>query len=203
MTKTNKKCNDCGACNHVDGKVAAHVSAVDPTNDTLKAAKKYVERETLDYGFYSRVLQKPFDSLNELAAEEQKYYDELKAKEDKAAQKKADAQKVEDAFKALNAARRTFKEKTAQLCEEYSAELATLKKAFELGQKDLESALASAEGAYKTALKEFQDKYENYHMTLKDGDFETTISNQVKRDVKAEADKDIVSDILKLLFGTI
>ena len=74
---------------------------------------------------------------------------------------------------------------------------------FELGQKDLESALANAETAYKTALKEFQDKYENYHMTLKDGDFETTISNQVKRDVKAEADKDIVSDILKLLFGAI
>ena len=155
------------------------------------------------YSYYSRVLQKPFDSLNELAAEEQKYYDEIKVKEDKAAQKKADAQKVEDAFKALNAARRTFKEKTTQLCEEYSAELATLKKAFELGQKDLESALASAESAYKTALKEFQDKYENYHMTLKDGDFETTISNQVKRETKTTADKDIVSDILKLLFGAI
>ena len=155
------------------------------------------------YSYYSRVLQKPFETLDELKAEEQKYYDELKAKEDKASQKKADAQKVEDAFKALNAARRTFKEKTTQLCEEYSAELATLKKAFELGQKDLESALANAESTYKTALKEFQDKYENYHMTLKDGDFETTISNQVKRDVKAEADKDIVSDILKLLFGAI
>ena len=155
------------------------------------------------YSYYSRVLQKPFDSLNELTAEEQKYYDELKAKEDKASQKKADAQKVEDAFKALNTARRTFKEKTSQLCEEYSAELATLKKAFELGQKDLESALASAEEAYKSALKEFQDKYENYHMTLKDGDFETTISSQVKKDVKTEADKDIVSDILKLLFGAL
>jgi hypothetical protein len=155
------------------------------------------------YSYYSRVLQKPFDSLNELAAEEQKYYDELKAKEDKAAQKKADAKKVEDAFKALNAARRTFKEKTSQLCEEYSAELATLKKAFELGQKDLESAVAAAEENYKAALKEFQDKYENYHMTLKDGDFETTISKHVDKEVNTEADKDIVSDILKLLFGAL
>lgn len=169
--------------------------------------KKNVTTEKEDvkqeYSFYSRVLQKPFESLNELKAEEQKYYDELKAKEDKAAQKKADAQKVEEAFKALNAARRTFKEKSSQLCSEYSEELATLKKAFELGQKDLESNLAAAEETYKAALKEFQDKYETFHLSLKDGDFETTISSQVKKDTKLEADKDIVSDILKLLFGSI
>ena len=155
------------------------------------------------YSYYSRVLQKPFETLDELKAEEQKYYDELKAKEDKAAQKKADAQKVEDAFKALNAARREYKEKLNQLCSEYSEELSNLKKAFELGQKDLESNLASAEETYKSALKDFQAKYENYHMTLRDGDFETTISNQVKKEVKTNTDKEIVTDILKLLFGAI
>ena len=89
------------------------------------------------YSYYSRLLNKPFDSVAELREAEAAYYAEQKAKEDKAAQKKAEAQKVEDAFKAMNAARREYKEKLTQLTKEYSEELATLKKAFELGKKDI------------------------------------------------------------------
>jgi predicted nucleic acid-binding Zn-ribbon protein len=166
--------------------------------------KKQNTNETKQvYSYYSRVLEKPFDSLDELASAEATYYEQLKQKEDKAAQKKADAQKVEDAFKALNAARKSYKEDLAQLTKEYAESLENLKKAFDLGKKDIADKLAAAETTFDEALKAFQAKYENYHMTLKDGDFETTISNQVKRDVKAEADKDIVTDILKLLFGAI
>ena len=204
MTKTNKKCNDCGACSHVDGKVAAHVTTADPTNDALKAAKKYVERETLDYGFYSRVLQKPFDSLSALKAAEEAYYAEQKAKEDKAAQKKADAQKVEEAFKALNAARKVYKEELSQLTEEYSEALAELKETFEFGKKDIHDRLAEAEEAYSKALKEFTDKYENFHMTLKDGDFETTISgsgNTSKLATDLSKSSDPYADIFKMVFG--
>ena len=58
------------------------------------------------YSYYSRVLEKPFDSLDELASAEATYYEALKAKEDKATQKKADAKVVEDAFKQLNATRK-------------------------------------------------------------------------------------------------
>jgi predicted nucleic acid-binding Zn-ribbon protein len=166
--------------------------------------KKQNTNETKQvYSYYSRVLEKPFDSLDELASAEATYYEQLKQKEDKAAQKKADAQKVEDAFKALNAARKSYKEDLAQLTKEYAESLENLKKAFDLGKKDIADKLAAAETTFDEALKAFQAKYENYHMTLKDGDFETTISNQVKRDIKAEADKDIVTDILKLLFGAI
>lgn len=166
--------------------------------------KKQNTNETKQvYSYYSRVLEKPFDSLEELASAEATYYEQLKQKEDKATQKKADAQKVEDAFKALNAARKSYKEDLTQLTKEYAESLENLKKAFDLGKKDIADKLAAAETTFDEALKAFQAKYENYHMTLKDGDFETTISNQVKRDVKAEADKDIVTDILKLLFGAI
>ena len=34
------------------------------------------EKETINYGFYSKVLQKPFDSLSELKAAEDVYYSE-------------------------------------------------------------------------------------------------------------------------------
>ena len=175
---TKKKCNDNCACSHVDAKQA-------------------------NYCYYSKVLGKPFDSLNELAMEEQKYYDELKAKEDAASQKKADAQKVEEAFKALNAARKIYKEELTALTTDYSEELEHLKKAFELGKKDINDKLAAAEDAYSTALKEFTDKYENYHMTLKDGDFETTISGSkttTTEPKKSSANVKTLADLFDLMF---
>jgi chromosome segregation ATPase len=128
------------------------------------------------YAFYSRVLNKPFDSVAELREAEAAHFTELKAKEDKAATKKADAKKVEDAFKALNQARKVYKEDLTQLTNEYSTAIADLKKAFEAGKSDIHAKLAAAEDDYSKALKEFTDKYESYHLSLKDGDFETTIS---------------------------
>jgi chromosome segregation ATPase len=130
------------------------------------------------YSYYSNVLKEPFDSIEQLKEAEATYYAKLKAKEDKAAQKKADATKVEDAFNELNTARKLYKESLIKLTEEYSNDLKELKTAFETHKSEIQDDLAAAETAYSTALKEFTDKYpEGYHLTLKDGDFETTISS--------------------------
>ena len=64
---------------------------------------------TYDCMFYSKVLKEPFNSIEELMEAEEAYYAKLKAKEDKAAEKKADAVKVEEAFKSLNASRKAYK----------------------------------------------------------------------------------------------
>jgi type I site-specific restriction endonuclease len=137
--------------------------------------------EDVNFAYYSRALNKPFDSLNELRAAEAEYYAEIKAKEDKAATKKADAQKVEEAFKALNTTRKAYKETLVKLTEKYSQDLKSLKETFEADKKELTDILAQAEEAYSVALKAFTDKYpEGYHLTLKDGDFETTISGASK-----------------------
>ena len=156
-----------------------------------------------DYAFYSKPLKQVFDSLEELKAAEAKHFGELKAKENKAAAKKADAKKVEDAFKAMNAARKDYREKTTQLTTEYSEAVANLKKVFELGKKDIREKLAAAEEAYSSALKEFTEKYpEGYHLTLRDGDFETTISgNSTVNNLKKEDNN--LFDLFDLLFGAI
>ena len=193
MTKANKKCIDCGACNHADGKKAEAVN-VKPMLD---------EKETLDYGFYSNVLQKPFERLEDLKKAEYVYYEEQKAKADKAAQKKADAQKVENAFKALNAARKAYKEDMTQLTKEYSEELENLRKAFDLGKKDIKDTLAAAEEAYSAALKEFTNAHpEGYHVTLRDGDFETTISGAktISTDDAIKSANNI-ADLFSMIFG--
>lgn len=164
---------------------------------------KLESEQAQTYAFYSKVLNKPFDSVAELREAEAAHYAEVKAKENKVAQKKADAQKVEDALKALNAARKAYKDSLTQLTAEYGEALIQLKKTFEHGKTDLHNKLADAEAVYQVALKEFTDKYDSYHMTLKDGDFETTISRNV--DVKhtnekaSKAARDLL-DVFDLLF---
>ena len=192
MEKTNK--TNCNCKSHADTScTCSHVDAKDP------------KKADIGYGYYSKVLNKPFDSIEELKTAEAGYYNAQKLKEDAAAQKKADAQKVEDAFKALNAARKEYKEKLTQLTGEYAEALENLKKAFELGKKDIHEALATAEENYSKALKEFTAKYDTYHLSLKDGDFETTISgstktNNVNTTKETPKTKDIF-DIFNIMFN--
>lgn len=172
---------------------------------TKKVSIKENESD-IAYGYYSKLLNKPFDSLAELRDAEAVYNAEQKAKADAAALKKADAQRVEDAFKAMNAARKEYKEKLTQLTKEYSEELTNLKKAFELGKKDIHNTLAVAEDNYSRALKEFTSKYDSYHFTMRDGDFETTISgsNNLQDSKKVETkDPSQVNlmNIFDLFFG--
>jgi chromosome segregation ATPase len=157
-----------------------------------------------NYMYYSKVLNAPFESLDALRAAEDEHYAKLKAKEDKAAEKKADATAVEEAFKALNAARKTYKDDINELTNVYSKGLVDLKEKFESSRKAIKETLAKAEDAYAKALKAFIDKYpEGYHLTLKDGDFETTISGQSsgsnKATVKTGAAKPV--DLFDLFFS--
>jgi chromosome segregation ATPase len=154
------------------------------------------------YSYYSKVLKKPFDSIKELKEAEEAYYAELKAKENKAATKKADAQKVEEAFKALNAARREYKENLTALTEKYTKDLRTLKSAFESDKKAVHDMLAKYEEAYSTALKAFTEKYpEGYHLTLKDGDFETTISSTSTSNSSTKDTANNLVSLFDLLFN--
>ena len=157
------------------------------------------KNNNVEYGYYSRLLKQPFDSVKELQEAEEAYYAKQKAREDAAAVKKADAKKVEDAFKALNTARKTYKEDLTQLTKEYAESLENLKKAFELGKKDIHNKLAEAEEVYQAALKEFTGKYDSYHISLKDGDFETTLSKQTSESTPAPTKKPI--DIFDLFLN--
>lgn len=146
------------------------VYTTDPT-----AGRQKVETE---YLYYSKVLSKPFESLTALKEAEAAFFAEQRAKEDKAAQKKADAQKVEEAFKALNLVRKAYKNNLVTIAEHYAEKLKELRAEFENAKTMEQNRLADAETAYANALNAFTKLYpEGYHLTLKDGDFETTISS--------------------------
>lgn len=143
----------------------------------------------LTYSFYSNILQKPFETVEVLREAEAVYFEAQRAKEAKAASKKSDATKVEDAFKALNAARKSYKDELVAITANYAESLKKLKAAFENDKAVVHNKLAKAEAVYETALREFNAKYpEGYHLTLKDGDFETTIHSTRNGDLTKAAD---------------
>ena len=151
-----------------------------------------------NYGYYSKVLNEPFDTVEELLEAEEAYYAKQKAKEEKALQKKADATEVENAFKALNAARKIYKETLTGITEAYAETLKELKEEFEAARVEANQELTKAEEAYSTALKNFTEKYpEGFHLTLKDGDFETTLSSQKQVNNKPRA----IYDLFDYLFN--
>lgn len=141
------------------------------------------------YSFYSNVLQKPFETVEALREAEAAHFEAQRAKEAKAASKKSDATKVEEAFKALNAARKAYKDDLMALTASYAESLKKLKAGFENDKSAIHDRLAKAEAAYELALREFNTKYpEGYHLTLKDGDFETTIHSARSGDLTKAAD---------------
>ena len=165
----------------------------------MKTNKNEDQKYVQSFAYYSRLLKEPFDSIEELNEAEEAYYAKQKAKEDKAAEKKADATKVEEAFKALNAARKTYKENLATLHKMYRENLKLLKNALEEDTAAESAILAAAEKTYADALKTFADKYpEGYHITLKDGDFETTISHET---TKSQEPEQMCEDALRKLFS--
>lgn len=173
---------------------------MDNINKPKKVTPKIKKDTTQEYSYYSNVLKEPFNSLEELKQAEESYYTKIREKEDKAAEKKADATLVEEAFKALNRARKAYREGLVAITERYSEDLKALKKALEEDKTKMQTILAEAEEAYATALKAFTDKYrDGYHLTLKDGDFETTISSQST--VNANKTASSIMNIFDLFFS--
>lgn len=127
--------------------------------------------------YYSDVTKKLYSTEDELKAAEKVVTAELAKKELATKEKKADAKVVEDAFKARNAARRDYNTKVVEARKAYNTALVEAKKAFDAAVTEATTAKDKAEEAYNVALKEFTNKHESYHMTLKDGDNVMTISN--------------------------
>lgn len=166
-----------------------------------KDNEKNVNINEQAYLYYSKVLKEPFESIEELNEAEEAYYAKLQAKETKAAEKKADAHKVEEAFKCLNTTRKAYKEALLKLTETYSVDLKKLKDTFSADKKELEDILAQAEDTYAAALKEFTDKHDQYHLTLKDGDFETTISGSHSSTTDIKTPDNSLFNIFDLIFN--
>lgn len=143
--------------------------------------------------FYSEVTKKLYESEEELNIAEKAVADENAKKAEAAQAKKADALKVEEAFKANNDAKREYNAKVIAARKMYNETVAAAKKTFDEAVADATKVKDAAEKTYDNALKEFTSKHDSYHMTLRDGDNVVTISNQT------DAFTNVMNDYNKLL----
>lgn len=128
--------------------------------------------------FYSEKLKKLFDTPEQVAEAEKIAEAEVLRKQKAAEDKKADANKVEVAFKERNIARREYNSKIIEAKKALNAAYSEAKEAYHKAVCDASAAKDKAEEVYDLALKEFVAKHpEGYHMTLKDGDNVMTISS--------------------------
>lgn len=120
---------------------------------------------------------KKFDSVEELEKAEAEVKATLAKKEEAAALRKAEAVKVEDAFKARNTARQIYNARALELRKAYNDALKKARDEFEAGLEEATKELKAKEVEYDAALSEFIKKHpEGYHLTLKDGDNVSTFS---------------------------
>ena len=150
--------------------------------------------------FYSDVTKKLYDTQEDLAAAETEAAEAEAKKAEAAKLKKADAKKVEDAFKANNDAKREYNTKVVAARKMYNESIAAAKKVFEEAVADATNAKEAADEAYDKVLKEFIDKHESYHMTLRDGDTVVVLSNQTATapDVFAKEYNNLLDMLLKI-----
>lgn len=154
------------------------------------------ESSGLEYGFYSKKLQRAFDSLEELRAAEQAVIAEAEAKKRAAEAKKAEASKVEEAYKSLNSVKRAYNEGLIEAKKAYLAVLQTAREKYETTLKTLDASLEAAQKCYDEALAEFTKAHpEGFHITLKDGDSVSTISRS--GNVK---DEDVFGNLFDFIF---
>ena len=152
--------------------------------------------QTNEYGFYSKKLQKPFDTLEELLKAEEVAELEARAKAEAAAVKKADATKVEEAFKKVNEAKKIMNETIDGASKVYAEEMKAAKDKYVTTVDQAEQAYIAAEKEYKERLSEFSKAHGNFHMTLKDGDVVSTVSRQSS---EVDSATEFLKSILRML----
>lgn len=143
------------------------------TNDEeVKVAQNEMTDEQKEAICYkSKLLNKYFDSYEELVAAEAPVKQAQKEKEEKALAKKADADVVQAAFVDFNAAKKAYEKAEAAASEKCNAVINQARSEYNKDLADVTAKLQEAERVYNMALEKFQEKHpEGYHLTLKDGD---------------------------------
>ena len=148
--------------------------------------------------YYSEILNKNFDSVEDLEKAEAEHKAEQAKKEEAKLAVKKESAEVEDAFKVRNAARKDYNVKLVEARKAYNEALRKAKDEFEASLKESTEALEKAEADYDARLKAFQKAHpEGYHITLKDGDNVVTYtSNPVDYQIRS-IDKDF-DDMLNM-----
>ena len=142
-------------------------------------------------GQFVRADQEP--NLDDKIKEAEANLANLKAEREKAltakreaesAVRKADATKVETAFREMNTARKNYTDVEREAKEQFNKTMALARKIYNEKVDPEIKKVEEAQNKYKAELEEFQKNHKNYHMTLSDPEndcTQTLISNSLDR----------------------
>lgn len=110
-------------------------------------SNKTEQSDTPAYKVYSDILQKPFNTVEELVAAEENYHERVLRKEAQIQQKKQRAEEVEQALKDLEAAKVEAREILVE------------------ANKKSSEVIKTAEDKYRELKRKFIDDYGAFHMS--------------------------------------
>lgn len=116
------------------------------TKEKALEAVPATKEETAEFGYYSKLLGKPFDTLDELREAEKAKRDEIKKQEELSSKKRERAKEIEDAYK-------------------HSMEV----------RKKAQEMIREADDAYYNLRDEFIKDYGSFHMTYSSNSTEDPI----------------------------
>lgn len=125
-------------------------------------------KEVEDFGYYSKLLKKPFDTKEELKAAEKEYNDAHAVELKKAEERKTEAKEIEEAIKHRDELlEKSYKTKN-DAYRTYLEAVESARKAYEETCGSVEAETREAAKAVDEKLREFCKKYPGgYHATIK------------------------------------
>lgn len=129
------------------------------------------KNEQPKYKVYSVVLNSLFDSVEELTTAEEKARKAEEAKKSLTEQRKADAEKVKEAYLACKASKKAYNKNLIKIRQEYNNAVQQAKSRYNKDVEDLAVTVNKATEDYNNLLAEFNKKYPGgFHLTLKETD---------------------------------
>lgn len=167
------------------------------TSDLTPTSQKEMKQDE-QVSYYSHKLKKLFTTMDELKTAEAEADNAEAEKAALSEARKVDAQKVEEAWKAVNTLRATCKTERQEADRKYLEAVTAAKKIRTTTEEEINERWNKVTAAYDAALAEFTKLHpEGYHLTLKDGDYTTSISRQI------DSESDLFSAVVKALFNNI
>lgn len=147
------------------------------------------KNEQPKYKVYSVVLNTPFDSVEELIAAEEKVRKAEEAKKALSDQRKADAEKVKEAYLACKASKKAYNKNLIELRKEYNDAVQLAKSRYNKDVEDLAATVNKATEDYNNLLAEFNKKYPGgFHLTLKETDDGVEVKVEERKETEDSVD---------------
>lgn len=145
-----------------------------------------MKKNDIAYAYYSKVLNKPFDTVEELKEAEETYFAKIEAekvaKDSVAKELENDKATLAKAFNERNQAHADYNENMLKLVKLYHEDLTKLKESFESDKARIQTSLENADSKYSIIVKDFMTKHPGgFSIETVDGETKVMLNKKAKQ----------------------